>query len=214
MAKPTDVPGLAKATPLAVAGPLLVRARLADVNRHLPVLQREGEPDEDAVHDMRVAARRLRAAISLFGAQELGALEPEVKALQDALGAVRDLQVQRAWLADAASRHPTRSARMLLAWAGRGRSSAEKKLRSALRAWAGAVSAQVAAAAGSVRASGRLGGSRMTGAVVSHLAALADRAERAHGKASPRRAHRLRIAAKKVRYAVELLEPAHPAAAK
>src|SRR6266508_677714 len=65
--KPMKVPGLSRRTPLAVAGPLIVRARLADVRRHEATLARDGEPDEDAVHDMRVAARRLRAALEALG---------------------------------------------------------------------------------------------------------------------------------------------------
>src|SRR5512144_937462 len=98
MSKPTEVPGLGPSTPLSVAGPLLVRARLADVRRYEGALSGDGEPDPDAVHDMRVAARRLRAALQLFGDAALLALERQVKMLQDALGAVRDVQVQREWL--------------------------------------------------------------------------------------------------------------------
>ena len=48
-------------------------------------------PEKDAVHEMRVAARRLRATLRLL---RLEKLDPKVKALQDALGEVRDLQLQ------------------------------------------------------------------------------------------------------------------------
>src|SRR5579871_2580831 len=57
---------------------------------------REGE-DIEAVHDMRVASRRLRAALSVFGAafpgRDFARFERDVKAVTDALGAARDLDV-------------------------------------------------------------------------------------------------------------------------
>src|ERR1700682_4971291 len=92
MPKPTHVPGLDAHTPLRQAAKLLLEARLLDVRRYEPQLT-EGTP-EDAVHDMRVALRRLRAALRLFRLREL---DGPVKALQDALGAVRDLKLQIGW---------------------------------------------------------------------------------------------------------------------
>jgi len=53
--------------------------------------------DIEALHDMRVASRRLRAAISVFEAaipdREFAAFEREVKGVTDALGEARDLDV-------------------------------------------------------------------------------------------------------------------------
>lgn len=53
--------------------------------------------DIEAVHDMRVASRRLRAAISVFAPAFRGRrfekFEREVKAVTDALGEARDLDV-------------------------------------------------------------------------------------------------------------------------
>lgn len=53
--------------------------------------------DPEGVHDMRVASRRLRAALELFQPifprRELRPLLREVKGLADALGGVRDLDV-------------------------------------------------------------------------------------------------------------------------
>ena len=68
VAKPTEIPGLGPDTPMSVAGPLLVRGRLEDVRRQEAALATDGEPDMDAVHDARIATRRLRAAIALSGA--------------------------------------------------------------------------------------------------------------------------------------------------
>jgi CHAD domain-containing protein len=57
---------------------------------------RQGE-DVEAVHDMRVASRRLRAAITLFGpafaSREFERFERDVKAVTRELGAARDLDV-------------------------------------------------------------------------------------------------------------------------
>jgi CHAD domain-containing protein len=69
----------------------IIAERLEEVQRHEP-----GLPAADPVHDTRVAVRRLRAALRLL---ELREVDPPVKALQDALGAVRDLQLQIDWLA-------------------------------------------------------------------------------------------------------------------
>ena len=58
---------------------------------------RQGD-DIEALHDMRVASRRLRAALSVFSAafppKPFGAIEKEVAKTTDALGAVRDSDVQ------------------------------------------------------------------------------------------------------------------------
>lgn len=54
--------------------------------------------DIEALHDMRVASRRLRAALSVFSAafppKPFGVIEKEVAKTTDALGAVRDSDVQ------------------------------------------------------------------------------------------------------------------------
>jgi CHAD domain-containing protein len=53
--------------------------------------------DIEAVHDMRVGSRRLRAAIGVFAAAfpdpQFSRFEREVKAVTDSLGAARDLDV-------------------------------------------------------------------------------------------------------------------------
>ncbi len=54
--------------------------------------------DIEALHDMRVASRRLRAALSVFAAafppKPFAVTEKEVARVTDALGAVRDADVQ------------------------------------------------------------------------------------------------------------------------
>src|SRR6266852_9522335 len=97
----------------------ILAAPLRDLERAEP-----GVPAPDSVHDMRVASRLLRAALRLLRLDEL---DPPVKKLQDALGDVRDLQLQIAWFEgrDAALR---RRHEALL-------SKAERALRLALREW-------------------------------------------------------------------------------
>jgi CHAD domain-containing protein len=55
--------------------------------------------DPEAVHDMRVASRRLRAAVSVFAPwlerKEVSRIAPAVRTLTRALGAVRELDVTR-----------------------------------------------------------------------------------------------------------------------
>ena len=88
MPRPTPIRGLGPDSRLAEAARRLVSSRLADVRHEQDAL---GEAlTEDGVHDLRVATRRLRAALKVFRA--LGGLRPlerEVKKLQDALGEVR-----------------------------------------------------------------------------------------------------------------------------
>jgi len=90
MAKATTIRGLSAKASMQEVGPRILDARLRDVQQYEP-----GLPEMDAVHDARVAVRRLRAALRLL---RLGALDAPVKKLQDALGAVRDLQLQIEWL--------------------------------------------------------------------------------------------------------------------
>ncbi|HYD41654.1 MAG TPA: CHAD domain-containing protein [Anaeromyxobacter sp.] len=218
MAKATRIPALGPRTRLAVAGPLLLEARLADVRRHEAALfdpsasgaaADRAEPDPDAVHDMRVAARRLRAALRLFGDGRAWALEPQVKALQDALGAVRDVQVHRDWVAARAGGDPA-----VLELARRvdaERPAAEKKLRAALRAWSSAVAPALADASLAAGGRGSLGGNRIRKEVRRARARLERRMEEAaREELAPPAAHAMRIAAKKLRYLAELAAPGRP----
>lgn len=70
---------------------------------------REGS-DIEALHDMRVASRRLRAALSVFAAafppKPFKALEKEAARVTDALGAVRDADVLIEFMEAAAQAAP------------------------------------------------------------------------------------------------------------
>ena len=73
-----------------------LRQQLHEMMTHLEGTRR-GD-DIEALHDMRVASRRLRAALSVFAAafppKPFEAAEKEVAKTTDALGAVRDGDVQ------------------------------------------------------------------------------------------------------------------------
>ena len=70
---------------------------------------RKGD-DIEALHDMRVASRRLRAALSVFVAafppKPFGVIEKEVAKTTDALGAVRDSDVQIEFIQAAIDKAP------------------------------------------------------------------------------------------------------------
>ena len=73
-----------------------IRQQLGEMMENLEGTRR-GE-DVEALHDMRVASRRLRAALSVFAAafppKPFAVIEKEVAKTTDALGAVRDSDVQ------------------------------------------------------------------------------------------------------------------------
>jgi CHAD domain-containing protein len=77
-----------------------IHQQLAAVLDNLPGT-RAGD-DIEALHDMRVASRRLRAAMSVFAdafpPRQFTPLEKQVAQITDALGAVRDADVQIEYL--------------------------------------------------------------------------------------------------------------------
>lgn len=101
MSKPSKVSGLGPRSSAEDAALRLLAARLADVRKQEPAF--EGALPVEAIHDMRVACRRLRAAIREFAREApLAARDPEVKGLLGALGKVRDLQLSSEWARSAA----------------------------------------------------------------------------------------------------------------
>src|SRR4051812_5416799 len=97
----------------------MLAKRLSDVQQH-----EAGLPEAEPVHDMRVAIRRLRATLRLL---RLRSLDADVKKLQDALGDVRDLQLQIEWLAGRDDALRARREKELPA--------ARQRLEKAVRAW-------------------------------------------------------------------------------
>jgi CHAD domain-containing protein len=101
VARPRDVPGLDCEEAFSPAGARVVEARAREVFEHADgVLDLE---DIEPVHDMRVASRRLRAALEMFRQcfprKRYKRALKRVKALADALGERRDRDVSIAFLA-------------------------------------------------------------------------------------------------------------------
>lgn len=95
MAKARPIPGLGPSSRFGDAAALTVEIRAAEVFAHAErVLDIS---DIERVHDMRVATRRLRAAMEVFAAcfppKEHRRLLKEVKRLAEALGERRDPDV-------------------------------------------------------------------------------------------------------------------------
>ena len=108
MARAREVPGFDCDESFAAAAARVVRVRTAEVFEHS-----EGVLDLDDIeplHDMRVATRRLRAALEVFEAcfprKRLRKALKRVKALADALGERRDRDVELEFLAGFAEAAP------------------------------------------------------------------------------------------------------------
>ena len=201
MAKPTRVHGLTRQTTVDEAAPRLLSVRLADVRQYEPNLR--DRLDEEAIHQMRVSARRLRAALELFDPHD-EALEGQVKRLQDALGEVRDLQLQLKWFRD--RRHERVPA--IVSRLQRELARAERGLVHRFAIWE-KTAARIEQKVPDVAGKGRLGGHRVRGRLGKRMKQLFRRLVDADRALTTRNAHRARITVKKVRYLAELFEPAH-----
>jgi CHAD domain-containing protein len=193
---PAAVGGLSLHTPVAEAAAKLLHARFADVRRlEVRAVHRL---DADSVHDLRVACRRLRAAIKVFGRKPLRKLDPLVEHLQDALGEVRDVQLQIRWLHRHHGTAPGREKALL---------EKEAALRRALALWSLRSAPRVLRALPQARNTGKLSGKRMRKRLRRRIADVSHALEEARAL-KPATAHALRIAAKKLRYEAELLRDA------
>lgn len=191
MAKPAAIRGLTGGASLSTAAPRILSVRVSEVERHEADL-----PGEDAIHDMRVATRRVRGALRLLGLREH---DGQVKKLQDALGEVRDLQLQISWLRE---RDPDLCARRekLL-------ERARRDLRAALLEWHSKTLPVLLAPA---KVSGKLGGHAVRKRLRKRLERFEERLDAALSRGTPKDLHLVRISVKQLRYVFELMEPALP----
>ena len=194
MAKPRHIRGLTGGAGLAEAGRRILAGRLADVT-----CQAEFVPALEPAHAMRVASRRLRIALRLLGLREL---DRPVKELQDALGELRDRQLQTDWLA---SRDKPLQHELALQLP-----RAEERLSRVLRRFQGKTLPKLLSAAPETR--GKLGGHRVRKRLRRGIDRFDRRLSAARHSAKPEPMHRLRIAAKQLRYLCELLSDALGAA--
>src|SRR5436190_6966709 len=102
MAKARDVLGLCREEPFGSVAARVVSVRADELIEHSEAVL--DTSDIEAVHDMRVASRRLRAAMEIFEPcfprKRIRRALKDVKALADALGERRDRDVSIAFLAD------------------------------------------------------------------------------------------------------------------
>jgi CHAD domain-containing protein len=102
MAKAREIPGIDPDIPYAIAAARVVEVRAGEVVERARGVLDMG--DIERVHDMRVATRRLRAALEVFRpcfpSHELKGVLKEVKSIADALGERRDRDVTIATLED------------------------------------------------------------------------------------------------------------------
>jgi len=204
MAKPTQVDGLRARISVRKAAHRLIAARLADVRRYEQPLSNGINPD--AIHDMRVAAHRLRVALMLFGGRGATKLEREVKQLQDALGGIRDLQVQLGVLEKQKSLADLEGMRMLLAQQRATLWEKERLLRLALEEWTGDSAPKLEKRLSRLGGKGRLGGKRMQRQLKDWLEQVQRRLRAMEKSWSPQVIHKFRIRVKRLRYVAELLE--------
>jgi CHAD domain-containing protein len=96
VARPREILGFDCCEPFGPAAARVVGVRAAEVFEHSPGVLDTG--DVERVHDMRVATRRLRAAMEVFEScfprKRFRKALKEVKVLADALGARRDCDVE------------------------------------------------------------------------------------------------------------------------
>jgi CHAD domain-containing protein len=195
------IPGLDAHSPLRLAAQELLAARLADLRAN-----EEGARtlSVEAIHDLRVATRRLRAGLEVL----CKASAPEVRSLGKALGEVRDLQIELEWLETRASDPQERdrvgrALRDKLATAG-------ARLQLALDRWSRRDAARVARVFGTARSSGRLGGGWGASRLQNDLTALKPKLKSLRAAIVPEETHALRKKVKKLKYEAELFREAYP----
>ena len=173
---------------------------------------------DEAVHDLRVAIRRILAWVAVRDAllgpdRRLREARLPLKTLMSPLGKLRDAHVKRYWIRrllpegdEPSYLYAVQVASDVLRWEARARVSlgtqSARRLRRSFPKGAGGLGGQLEAA---ILAPDLLG--RLEREVTRHLAAALD-------PAHPEALHRLRLAFKKYRYAAEVLFPLFPKATK
>jgi len=186
--------------------------------------------DPEGVHDMRVASRRLRSALRDFAPhmneKRVAGVRVELEKLADALGRVRDLDVETEALEEAAREAPkgTRAGVEARARAQRAESAQAREVLAAeldddalarLRAEFADALTKALGAARSRRKGKGSGVGRREGSfddvgrevIVARWEELRARASSLYRPFKTRRLHKTRISAKRLRYALELFTP-------
>ncbi len=223
-----QIPSPAELGPTTLpASPTVGDLAFSVLRRHFGVMlaheagTRLGE-DPEELHDMRVATRRMRAALALF-AEALPARAAHVRVelgwLADCLGAVRDLDVQLERLAEWMTEVPPDDAAALTDLAAllhRHRDVARDHLLTALESHRYERLVNGFATMLRQGPSRRLAGARAPAVLVvpdllrSRHRAVVKAAKRAARSGAPDDFHKLRIRGKRLRYALEFVAPLYP----
>jgi CHAD domain-containing protein len=212
MARGKWFPSLTSGSPQARAAAVVVRARAATVDLFLRRLGRQPGKDPEDVHQLRVATRRLVAALSVFKPLLDPKLRRELRRcarrLRRLAGDVRDLDVHRAML-DSRRQALDESAAVALRRAfDTTARRAQRDLGRALPRWSVRFRRAARALVDSID-SPRLahGDAKTLGTMADQVIQVRLDDLRAAGRGDLSdldRLHRLRIAAKRLRYAMEL----------
>ena len=206
---------------------LLARVRAAaarvSVTAAAPPAGASAGYDAEAVHDLRVALRRLRTLLrparAIYGKQRIGAVADELRRFAQATGIVRDEEVLHETLRELSL--PRRTRRALDAWI-RSRARHERELRKAavdflMNGAEAAANPSLEAALTALEASVRPRRKGQQSAALLARSALDAAIEgvRASGAAAPRATdpaamHALRIREKRLRYTAELFAEVLP----
>jgi CHAD domain-containing protein len=171
-----------------------------------------------AVHDLRVASRRLRSALSLLGPchPDSQTWRRQVRKLTRRLGQARDLDVQLAYLTRQAQKSPTNRQGLedLLARLRRGRQAAQEKLLAVLKRLRPTellADMERRLCPPRLRAERSVLGVEGYRQAAGHIGLLLEDllcyAPHVANPQAMRQHHRMRIAAKHLRYALEILQP-------
>jgi CHAD domain-containing protein len=223
MATAKEVEGLDCAAETLEGVRLVLRARFGEMyDLRAAALNRE---DSEGVHDMRVASRRLRSALKDFAdfTGGKGVAQKRLREVAGVLGEVRDEDVAIAALekvrAQAGAEVLAGIAQLMDERSAR-RESAREKLKDILaetplaelqQKFLARLDRHVATGknAGKRRRATRAGSFRQTGreVVMARLAGLQELSDSLHHPFDVGPLHRMRIAAKRLRYAMELFAP-------
>jgi len=197
-------------------GPILARTletRWACYREQLRRCQRKFS--EDAVHELRVATRRLIALFTLLGcivpSTELEKAQRLLKRRRTALGELRDAQVQRVFIESKTAAFPEllllrRWLRRHERWLARSAAGIVKRCKTRkLERWIVRMIEKLSAGAGSCRTQTRLANMVLRATARAYTDAVERRNE--IDLADLRTIHQTRVAFKRFRYKVEVLSP-------
>src|SRR5260221_7438154 len=210
MAKPIQIAGLTRRTPIARAASKALRATLLDLLEKVP--EARSADSNKGIHDLRVAVKRFREALRLFRPvlrkKTFRRHREWIEELNDALGEVRDRDVALAQLRKlTAGRAEPGSMADLPARLESERLVAAGALAAMLdRLQLEGVPAQLAAqieSLGQQAVSGRPTHEFARERVRERLLDVRARWKAARGEATPESLHRARIGNKRLRYAIE-----------